>query len=168
MILCERRFRLLSLLSAAAAGTMSLSCTSAPAPVAAPAAPVAAPPVQAPVGIRVASASFGAEPAPGAVTRTTVYESPRTVTQVLRLAPGARIAEHHHPFYDETFLIQQGRIRVLLDGRPHDLRAGDFVVMPAGTVVSGQNTGEDEARVVVAFSNTGKAGPLSVPGSPHH
>ena len=161
MILCERSFRLPFLLSLATAGTISLSCTSAPAPV-------TAPPVQAPVGVRVANASAGAQPGPDAVTRTTIYESPRTVTQVLRLAPRARIAEHHHPFYDETFLIQQGRIRLILDGRPHDLRAGDFVVMPAGTVVSGQNTGDDEARVVVAFSNTGKAGPLSVSGSPHH
>lgn len=162
MILSDRRFGLLFLLSAATVGTTLVSCSAPPLPVMAPAA------VQAPVGVRVANASFGAEPAPDAVTRTTVYESPRTVTQVLRLAPRARIAEHHHPFYDETFLIQQGRIRLVLDGKPHDLSAGDFVVMPAGTVVSGQNTGGDEARVVVAFSNTGKAGPLSVSGSPHH
>ena len=39
--------------------------------------------------IRVMSTSLGTAPAAGAVTRTTVYESRRTVTQVLRLAPGA-------------------------------------------------------------------------------
>ena len=114
------------------------------------------------------SSSLGTAPAAGAVTRTTVYESPRTVTQVLRLAPGARIAEHHHPSYDETFLVQQGRLTLSLNGKSYDLGAGDFVVMPAGTVISGSNAGDQEARVVVAFSNTGSSGPLSVAGSPHH
>jgi quercetin dioxygenase-like cupin family protein len=118
--------------------------------------------------IRVMSSSLGEMPAAGAVTRTTVYESPRTVTQVLRIAPGARIAEHHHPSYDETFLVQQGRLMLVLDGKSHELGAGDFVVMPAGTVIAGTNNGDQEARVVVAFSNNGSPGPLSVPGSPHH
>ena len=118
--------------------------------------------------IRVMSSSLGTVPAAGAVTRTTVYESPRTVTQVLRLAPGARIAEHHHPSYDETFLVQQGHLTLSVNGKSYDLGAGDFVVMPAGTVISGSNPGDQEAHVVVAFSNTGSAGPLSVPGSPHH
>ena len=127
-----------------------------------------APTVVAQPEIRVLSSSLGAAPAAGAVTRTTVYENPRTVTQVLRLAPGARIAEHHHPSYDETFLVQQGRLTLSLNGKSYDLGAGDFVVMPAGTVIAGTNAGDGEARVVVAFSNTGSSGPLSVPGAPHH
>ena len=118
--------------------------------------------------IRVMSSSLGETPTAGAVTRTTVHESPRTVTQVLRIAPGARIAEHHHPSYDETFLVQQGRLTLVLDGKSYELGAGDFVVMPAGTVIAGTNAGEQEARAVVAFSNNGSSGPLSVPGSPHH
>lgn len=118
--------------------------------------------------IRVMSSSLGGTPGAGAVTRTTVYESPRTVTQVLRIAPGARIAEHHHPHYDETFLVQLGRLTLVLDGKSLELGAGEFVVMPSGTVISGANAGDQEARVVVAFSNSGTSGPLSVPGSPHH
>lgn len=118
--------------------------------------------------IRVISSSSGAVPEAGSVTRTTVYESPRTVTQVLRIAPGARIAEHHHPSFDETFLVQQGRLTLILNGRTYELGAGEFVVMPAGTVIAGMNSGSDEVRVVVAFSNNGSVGPLSVPGSPHH
>lgn len=121
----------------------------------------------APAEIKILNASAGAVPGASAVTRTTVYESPRTVTQVLRLAPNARIAEHHHPFYDETFVVQQGRISLLLNGKAYDLGAGDFVVMPAGTTISGMNPGEQEARVVVAFSSTGATGPLTVPGAAH-
>jgi quercetin dioxygenase-like cupin family protein len=138
---------------------LSLSCSPAPRLPA---------PSHVPAEIRVANTSVGAEPGAGAVTRTTVYETPRTVTQVLRLAPGAAIAEHHHPFFDETFLVQQGRVALVLDGKPYDLRAGDFVVMPAGTVIAGRNAEEQEARVVVAFSNTGSPGPLSVAGPLRH
>ncbi len=136
-------------------------------PACAPAPKLPAP-VTAPAGIRVLNTSAGTEPGPGGVTRTTVYESPRTVTQVLRLAPTARIAEHHHPVFDETFLVQQGQVTLVLNGKSYDLRAGDFVVMPAGTVITGRNAEQQEARVVVAFSNTGSAGPLSVAGSPNH
>lgn len=118
--------------------------------------------------IRVMSSSLGAAPAAGAVTRTTVYESPHTVTQVLRIARGAQIAPHHHPSYDETFLVQQGRLRLMLNGRNYDVGAGEFVVMPAGTDISGANAGDEEARVVVAFSNNGTTGPLSVPGVAQH
>lgn len=143
-------------LVAAAVGSIG-ACATVPQPPAPPARPE----------IRVMSSSQGEAPAAGAVTRTTVYESSRTVTQVLRLAPGARIAEHHHPHYDETFLVQQGRLTLVLDGKSYELGAGDFVVMPAGTVIAGTNAGDQEARVVVAFSNNGSPGPLSVPGSPH-
>lgn len=151
--------RRLLFMSAVVVLSMPAACAPAPKPPA---------PLTAPAEIRVANTSVGAEPGAGAVTRTTVYESPRTVTQVLRLAPGARIAEHHHPFFDETFLVQQGRMTLVLDGKSYDLRAGDFVVMPAGTVITGQNSMDQEARAVVAFSNTGRAGPLSVAGSPSH
>jgi quercetin dioxygenase-like cupin family protein len=125
-------------------------------------------PAGTPAEIRVMSSSLGVAPAASAVTRTTVYESPRTVTQVLRLAPGAHIAEHHHPSYDETFMVQQGHLTLTLNGRNYDLNAGEFVVMPAGTDISGVNAGDQEARVVVAFSNNGTIGPLSVAGPPHH
>ena len=142
-----------------AAVVATQSCASAQQP---PPAPRVAP------EIRVMSSSSGAIPEAGSVTRTTVYESPRTVTQVLRIATGARIAEHHHPSYDETFLVQQGRLTLIVNGKTYELGAGEFVVMPAGTVIAGMNRGSDEVRVVVAFSNNGSPGPLTVPGSPHH
>jgi quercetin dioxygenase-like cupin family protein len=118
--------------------------------------------------IRVGSTGSAPAPAPGAVTRTTVYESPRTVTQVLRLAPNSAIAEHHHPFYDETFTVVQGRVALTLNGTPYTISAGDFIVMPAGTVITGSNADAGESRVVVAFSSTGTPGPLSVSGGGLH
>jgi quercetin dioxygenase-like cupin family protein len=97
-----------------------------------------------------------------------VHESERTVTQVLRLAPGAEIAEHHHPFFDESFIVERGNLRIRLNDQVYELSAGAVVFIPAGTVISGQNTGGEEARVVVVFSNIGHPGPLTVPGHPQH
>jgi quercetin dioxygenase-like cupin family protein len=157
MIFSLRQFSrsLSSVLALVALGACSSARQPAPAP-------------SAPPEIRVMSSSSGAVPQAGAVTRTTVYESPRTVTQVLRIAPGGRIAEHHHPSYDETFLVQQGRLTLILNGKTYELGPGEFVVMQAGTVIAGMNSGAEEVRAVVAFSNNGSPGPLTVPGSPHH
>jgi quercetin dioxygenase-like cupin family protein len=118
--------------------------------------------------VRLSNTADAETPAPGALTRTTVYESARTVTQVLRLAPGAEIAEHHHPFFDESFIVERGRLRVRLNDLVHELGPGAVVFIPAGTVIAGQNVGTEEARVVVVFSNTGRPGPLTVPGHPQH
>ena len=159
IISCHDASRRVLVISAGVFVSMLAACASTPNLPA---------PASAPAGIRVSNTSAGAEPGVGSLTRTTVYESPRTVTQVLRLAPAAHIAEHHHPVFDETFLVQQGQVTLVLNGKSYDLRAGDFVVIPAGTVITGRNAGEEEARVVVAFSSTGSAGPLSVAGSPIH
>jgi quercetin dioxygenase-like cupin family protein len=142
-------------------------------PVAALLAACAPPPSPASVpvpaaAVRLANMADAAVPAPGALTRTTVHESERTVTQVLRLAPGAEIAQHHHPFFDESFILERGSVRVRLNDQVHEISAGAVVFIPAGTVIAGQNTGSEEARVVVVFSNIGRRGPLTVPGHPRH
>lgn len=133
-----------------------------PPPAAHPAHPV---PTAEP---RVSNISDAPAPAAGAMTRATFHEGTRTVTHVLRLAPGAEIPLHHHPFFDETFIVERGSLRMELNGRAHQLRAGDVVVIAAGTVITGRNVGAEEARVVVVFSNTGQPGPLTVPGHPKH
>lgn len=138
---------------------VSAAACAPPSPV-----PVPAPPVEP----RVSNVLQTPAPAAGQMTRTTLHETERTTTQVLRLAPAAVIAEHHHPFFDESFVVERGSVTVRLNGRVHQLRAGDVAVIPAGTVISGANQGTEEARVVVVFSNTGRPGPLTVPGHPQH
>ncbi|MBA2671489.1 MAG: cupin domain-containing protein [Gemmatimonadetes bacterium] len=118
--------------------------------------------------MRLSNTADAAVPAPGTLTRSTVHESERTVTQVLRLASGAEIAEHHHPFFDESFIVERGRLRIRLNDQVHELSAGAVVFIPAGTVITGRNTGAEEARVVAVFSNIGQSGPLTVPGHPQH
>lgn len=125
-------------------------------------------PLEAVAAVRLSNTADAAAPAPGTLTRTTVHEGPRTVVQVLRLAPGAEIAEHHHPFFDESFIVERGNLSIRLTSQRHELGAGAVVFIPAGTVITGRNTGAQEARVVVVFSNIGRPGPLTVPGHPQH
>jgi quercetin dioxygenase-like cupin family protein len=129
-----------------------------------PSSPELAP---APAPVKVSNSGQASAPQAGAMTRTTVHESTRTVVQVLRLAPNAEIAEHTHPVFDENMILEQGSVTAILNGATYELHAGDIVVIPAGTVIRGRNTGNQEARLVVVFSSTGKAGPLSVAGRPH-
>src|SRR5687767_2308265 len=97
---------------------------------------------QLPGSVTVSHTTQAPAPAAGAVTRTTIYETPRSVIQILRLSAGAEIAEHHHPFYDENFIVEQGTVTAVLNGTTHVLQAGAVVVIPAGTVIRGRNTGE--------------------------
>ena len=122
---------------------------------------------EAPGPVRVSNSGQAPAPQTGAMTRTTVHESSRTVVQVLRLSPNAEIAEHTHPVFDENMILEQGSVTAILNGTTYELHAGDIVVIPAGTVIRGRNSGNQEARLVVVFSSTGKTGPLSVAGRPH-
>jgi quercetin dioxygenase-like cupin family protein len=124
-------------------------------------------PTPAPAPVRISNSGQAPAPQSGAMTRTTVHESSRTVVQVLRLAPNAVIAEHRHPVFDENMIVEQGSVTAVLNGTTYELHAGDIVVIPAGTTIRGRNTGNQEARIVVVFSSTGQAGPLSVPVPSH-
>lgn len=100
----------------------------------------------------------------GELTQETVHDGPHMTSRILRLGPGAAIAEHHHPSHAETFVVQSGAVRLSLDGQLHELRAGDVVYIPAATTISGQNHGAGEAFVVVTWASDGRPGPLTVPG----
>ena len=117
---------------------------------------------------KVVSVAAVRPPAAGALSSDDVYASDRMTTRIMRLAPGASIAEHHHPSHNEAFIVHAGALTVRLDDRVHEVRAGDVIQIPAGTVISGSNTGAQEAVVVVVFANAGRPGPLTVPGRPAH
>jgi quercetin dioxygenase-like cupin family protein len=149
-------------LSLLAALPVFASCARVPGPETAPVAVAQA--------TAIVRSNLELAPAPerGAVTRTVVHESATTVTHILRIAPGGEIPEHHHPVHDEVLILERGAMSVTLNGNPAELRTGDITVIPAGTVIAGRNGHETEARAVVVFSSTGRAGPLTVPGRPHH
>ncbi len=85
-------------------------------------------------------------------------------TRIMRIAPGARLPEHYHGGYDETFVVQAGQLNLMLDGRAQSARAGSVLIIPAGTTITGDNPGPAESVVVVVWANTGRGGPLTTPG----
>jgi quercetin dioxygenase-like cupin family protein len=108
------------------------------------------------------------EPSKSAPGLVDIPESEHMVSRVMRLSPGAAIKEHYHPNFDETFFVHAGTLKLLLDDTEHDLRAGDTVIMPAGTIISGTITGDAEAVLLIVWANIGKNGPLFVHGRPAH
>ena len=88
------------------------------------------------------------------------------VARVLRLAPGAVIGEHYHPYFEEAFFVYSGAATMLLNDREYVIRSGDVAYIPAGTIISGGNEGVEEAVVVVVWANLGERGPLFVYGRP--
>ncbi len=119
-----------------------------------------------PEGVRVFHTKSVKEPGKAAAELVDIHESDHMVTRVMRVAPGASIKEHHHPSFDETFFVHAGTIKMMLDDKEHGLRPGDTVIMPAGTIISGTNTGDQEAVLVIVWANIGKKGPLMVHGRP--
>ena len=126
----------------------------------------AAPPLAAPPQIvRIGDV---APPESGRLTDKTFVNGPHMVARLMRLAPGAVIAEHHHPHFEETFVVRRGEVELTLSNVRHRVGAGEVVYMPAGTVIAGRNSGAGEAVVVVTWARNGEPGPLTVPGAPSH
>src|SRR5436853_576695 len=99
------------------------------------------------------------EPGKAAAEQVDIHEGEYMVSRVMRLGPGAAIKEHYHPNFDETFFVHAGTLTMKLDDKEHELRPGDTVIMAAGTIISGSNTGDDEAVLVIVWANIGKKGP---------
>ena len=85
-------------------------------------------------------------------------------TRIMRIAPGARIPEHFHSGYDETFFLHAGQLNLVLDGRSQEAKAGNVLIIPAGTTITGNNPGPAESVVIVVWATTGRGGPLTTMG----
>jgi len=46
--------------------------------------------------------------------------------------PGARVALHRHPSYQETFIVLEGHFDFEVDGERHPLGPGELLVIPRG------------------------------------
>jgi len=67
---------------------------------------------------------------PGAVVSRTIIEKPSGTVTLFAFDRGARLSEHTAPF-DALVYVIEGEVEVLIDGSPHDLKAGEMVIMPA-------------------------------------
>ncbi|MGD9684523.1 MAG: cupin domain-containing protein [Candidatus Obscuribacterales bacterium] len=63
-------------------------------------------------------------------------------------APGATYSPHSHG-HDETIVVTAGCIEFEIDGVRHLLEKGDELVLPAGTVHSAVNPGDEPVRYLI-------------------
>lgn len=59
----------------------------------------------------------------------------RIAVHLYRLPPGREPAEYHsHRYEEEFFYILSGRGRAIIDGKEHEVGAGDFIAFPTPSV----------------------------------
>lgn len=66
-------------------------------------------------GLHVLNVQSVKPPEKGTISSIDVRKSDHLVSRVIRLAPGATIKEHYHPFFDEVFFVHSGALTMMLN-----------------------------------------------------
>ena len=80
--------------------------------------------------------------------------SPKTVGStsgfmgVATIAAGDRISEHYHPYSEEFIYCARGKLSAQLDGKPHEVRAGQALYIPINLRHRLVNEGDEETFIV--------------------
>jgi putative monooxygenase len=67
---------------------------------------------------------------------------------VATIGPGDRISEHYHPYSEEFIYVVSGAIDAQLDGKSHEVRARQGVMIPINVKHRLVNNGQEEAFIV--------------------
>jgi len=109
-----------------------------------------------------------AAPAAGGVQRILITKAdvsvPGREADAMRaeIAPGASTGRHTHPG-DEIDYVLQGQIQITFDGQPpHQLKPGDAIIIPMGTIHNAVNMGSTMAVISAVFV-VEKGKPLATP-----
>ena len=68
--------------------------------------------------------------------------------------PGAGLALHIHPGYEEVTLVLDGRIEAVLEGETRILGPGDLLFAPVGAKHTITNQSDKSAKVLAIFPTT--------------
>jgi quercetin dioxygenase-like cupin family protein len=68
--------------------------------------------------------------------------------------PGAGLALHIHPGYEEATLVVEGNIEAVLEGETRTLGPGDLLLAPAGATHTITNQSDKPARVLAIYPTT--------------
>lgn len=69
--------------------------------------------------------------------------------------PGGGPPPHYHEREDEWFLVNEGRMAFLLEGKWIEMEAGGVAYMPKGSVHTFKNIGDKPSRMTVTTSPSG-------------
>jgi quercetin dioxygenase-like cupin family protein len=83
------------------------------------------------------------------IKRQTIASGKTMYQMIAELDAGSRMPEHRHP-QEQAVHILEGRMRLIVDGTPHELSVGDSFYL-AGNVPHGVETIEN-TRVLDTFS----------------
>ena len=70
------------------------------------------------------------------------------------IEPGAGLALHVHPGYEEATLVVEGNIEAVLDGETRTLGPGDLLLAPAGAKHTVTNQSDKPAKVLAIYPTT--------------
>ena len=70
------------------------------------------------------------------------------------IEPGAGLALHIHPGYEEATLVVEGNIEAVLDGETRILGPGDLLLAPAGAKHTITNQSDKPATVLAIYPTT--------------
>jgi quercetin dioxygenase-like cupin family protein len=65
------------------------------------------------------------------IRRKTIAAGQAMMQMLVHLDSGSHLPAHSHPHEQVTHIVS-GRLRMLLDGRPHELGPGDTLLIPGG------------------------------------
>ena len=68
---------------------------------------------------------------PGAVVSREVISKPQGTVSIFAFDQGEGLSEHTAPF-DALVYALEGTVRILIGGAPHEVSAGQMIIMPAG------------------------------------
>lgn len=88
--------------------------------------------------------------------RRVLYSGSRLQLVVMSVAPGEELGGEIHDDTDQFFRIESGKGRIVIDGVPHKVKAGDGVIVPAGAHHNVICAGHDALKLYTIY------------GPPHH
>jgi putative monooxygenase len=80
--------------------------------------------------------------------------SPKSVSSttgfmgVATIGPGDRISEHYHPYSEEFIYVVSGALDAQLDGKSHEVRARQGLMIPINVKHRLVNNGQEDAFIV--------------------
>ena len=69
--------------------------------------------------------------------------------------PGGGPPPHYHDNENEWFVLQEGRVSFLVDGKWQEVKAGGVVFAPRGSVHTFKNVGDQPSRMIISTSPSG-------------